>query len=215
MLRHIRGYTLIEVLIVITVLGILSAIAVVSWSGVVTSSNNQARLNDAKQWQSTFDLYRSRYLSYPIMPTDASTPAVACLGAVNSFPTSAGAISGGNTCGNYMSPSSGNSASTNGAIATAVAKVGKVPRNSHEDSGQTIVDKTFVGPIAYISQNANSGNVTVTARFLFYYKGSSCPTSPSVTTTQYTSAAFSSLSALNPTNGTIVCYIESTLNLSL
>ncbi len=201
-----RGFTLIEVAIVITVIGILTGIAIVSWGAYVNWSQDRTREADTRQWANTFDLYKSRYYVYPLMPTDMTTPTVACLGAVGSFPTSAGAPKGADKCGQYKSSTATTYASTTATLATEVTRMGKMPVNSHEDSGTTIVDKTLVGPIVYVTQSANTGTIPVKARYINFFKNT-CPSG--FTESTNLTIDFPLLAALKPVGSTArVCYIE-------
>lgn len=213
-----KGFTIVEILVVLTTMGILLAIGFVSWGAYTGWSQDRARESDAKQWASTFDLYKSRFFVYPVMPSSAATPGVECLGAVGSFPTSSGAATGASKCGQFKSSAANTFATSTNALSTAVTKISALPKNSHEDGGQTIYEKTLVGPIAYVTRSADTGTTTVTARFIQFFKGgTSCPngfTGP-VTNAQLTST-FPSLQSLRPSGVTVsICYLQSTTTISL
>lgn len=194
-------------------MGILLAIGLVSWGAYVGWSEDRARESDIQKWASTFDLYKSRFFVYPVMPTSSASSgaAVVCLGAVNSFPTAAGASTGANKCGQYKSSATSSFTTATAALTTEVSKVGDMPKNAHQDGGRTIYEKTLVGPIAYVTRTADSGTVTVTAKFLNFFKGD-CPTANGFVLSTNIAADFPRLSTVRPGSGTgstaKVCYLQ-------
>lgn len=170
MKRHYSGFTVVELIIVIVVIGILAAIVLVSWGNVVTGSRNTSRLQDMKSWMSTFDVYKSRFGAYPVLPT-GNTPSgdvAYCLGSFTST---------NNKCGQYNSSTATRylPASASSTLLTNVTKVnsrGKAPEN-----GGATVNSALAGPLVYLSQTTSSGTVTVTAKFIGFFEGTSCPSS--------------------------------------
>lgn len=75
------GFTIVEVIIVITVIGILAAISIVVFRGVQDRAYNTERLNEMKQWESIFKLYAAQEKKYPSVPDYGGY----CLG--SGFPT--------------------------------------------------------------------------------------------------------------------------------
>ena len=206
MTRERNGFTIVELLVVIVVIGILAGIALVSWSGVQLSAQNSAREQDTRQWAGTFDTYKARYIVYPLMPTNSTTPNVTCLGDTGTFPT-ATQTTGGSKCGQYKSSTTTSYASTSSSLKTEVTKVGTMLSNNGP-----VVENVLVGPIAYISQTANSGTIPVEADFINFFERA-CPTTDFIDATSNYSTKFPQLSTLLPSgSSTKVCYLKSTFS---
>lgn len=63
--RHARGFTIVELLIVIVVIAILAAISVVAYNGIQTRAKNTKTINAAVQWVKTLKLYNADTGSWP------------------------------------------------------------------------------------------------------------------------------------------------------
>ena len=74
--KKYTGFTIVELLIVIAVIAILATIVVVGWNGVSAQSRNTARASELETWKSTFELYKSRFGTYP----SVTTAGMYCLG---------------------------------------------------------------------------------------------------------------------------------------
>lgn len=214
-----RGYTLVELLIIIAVLGILVSIITMSWGGYINWSNDRARENDTRQWVTTFELYRSRFTVYPLMPVDSSTPTIACLGAVGSLPT-ASTNSGGDKCGQYASSVSTAYASTTSTLQPEIVRVGNMVKNSYEAAGRgPVLDNTLIGPVLYVAQTGASAPYTVTAYFINFFKSAPCPTSfiGPATASDMTSL-FPQIKDMKPASGpgssANICYLKSSFSYS-
>lgn len=75
---RIRGFTIIELLIVIVVIGILVSVVTISWSGAQARSRDSKRLADAKAIEAALESYRSNNNDYPAA---VATPASQLAGA--------------------------------------------------------------------------------------------------------------------------------------
>ena len=71
------GFTLVELLVVITILGVLAAIVLFNISGVSASAACNAMKTDGATIQSAADLYYNNTGKYPVTGGDTATPAAA------------------------------------------------------------------------------------------------------------------------------------------
>lgn len=62
------GFSLVELLVIITVIGILAGISAFSWSFVTANSFNTRTLNAMTSYRDAFVLYASNEKSYPQVP---------------------------------------------------------------------------------------------------------------------------------------------------
>lgn len=61
-----KGFTIVELLIVIVVIGILAAITIVAYNGIQTRARDNARISDLKNLQKIVELYKAENGSYPL-----------------------------------------------------------------------------------------------------------------------------------------------------
>ena len=71
-----RGFTIIELLIVIVIIGVLVAITAVSYTGITRSANEAAVKSDLKQARTALDLNKAKTGIYPVS-LSANIPAIA------------------------------------------------------------------------------------------------------------------------------------------
>ena len=62
--RNQKGFTLIELMIVIAIIGILAAIAIPQFSNYRTRANNAAALSDAKNYATAQEVYYTDWSTY-------------------------------------------------------------------------------------------------------------------------------------------------------
>lgn len=106
-----KGFTIVELLIVIVVIAILAAITLVAYNGVQRRATNTARMSEFAGWRKQFELYKAQFGSYPVIPDGYY-----CLGT--------GFVGG--VCQNDAGPDS-HAESGNTALMTELRKVGSLP----------------------------------------------------------------------------------------
>ena len=75
---HEKGFTLVELLIVIAIVGILGSIVLVTLSDSREKGRNAARITQIQEYRKAFELYYSDFGYYPRVEGSAS--AIMCLG---------------------------------------------------------------------------------------------------------------------------------------
>ncbi len=63
-----RGFTIVELLIVIVVIGILAAIVIVAFNGITVRARNAMWVSEFKGYQKLFMSYQASFGKYPSMP---------------------------------------------------------------------------------------------------------------------------------------------------
>lgn len=77
MLKNKNGFTIVELLVVIVVIGILASITVVAYGGIQRRAENTARVTEVRQYEKIFQLYKASFGSFPQNPSTAQNY---CLG---------------------------------------------------------------------------------------------------------------------------------------
>jgi prepilin-type N-terminal cleavage/methylation domain-containing protein len=75
--RIAQGFTIVELLIVIVVIGILAAITIVTYNGVTVRATNTSRMAELRQWEKLFAQY---YALNGLYPAPATSYGNYCLG---------------------------------------------------------------------------------------------------------------------------------------
>lgn len=130
--RKKEGFTIVELLIVVVVIGILAAIVIVAYNGITASANKVAITSELKQWHKLFQLYHAQYGQYPkpsATPTTGGGPGANiddgyCLG--TGFPQSGGT----KYCYAYSNTPWQVAESTGAILLTELSKVGTPPKDS-------------------------------------------------------------------------------------
>lgn len=130
--RKNAGFTIVELLIVIVVIGILAAIVIVAFNGINTRAQQTSIASELRQWDKLFALYKAQYGDYPIpaaSPTTDGGPGASilnmyCLG--TGFPD----VSGTRYCYAPGNPAYRAAESRGATLMTELAKVGAPPRDS-------------------------------------------------------------------------------------
>lgn len=131
-----RGFTLVELLIVIVVIGILAAISIVSYNGIQQRTLETARTAEAVTWEKVVRAYiGSKGQLPPTLQSVTDHEVFYCLG--TGFPTGAG---GQARCRDINSTSTGYLESDNTTLMNEFAAVATIP------SGEKRAENGTVGP---------------------------------------------------------------------
>lgn len=77
-MKNIKGFTFVELLVVITIIAVLMAIAAVSYSSTTKKSRDAKRVADMEQIRSALEICRSENGTYPL--TNEVTTSITCSG---------------------------------------------------------------------------------------------------------------------------------------
>ena len=64
--HRLKGFTIVELLIVIVVIAVLASVTVVAYNGIQTRAKNTAIISRANQWYKLLKLYKEEKGSYPL-----------------------------------------------------------------------------------------------------------------------------------------------------
>ena len=76
---HIAGFSLLEILVAITIMMVIAAIGVVSYTTVSRNARNSRRVSDLEQMRQALEMYRSDNGFYPV---EGNNESVATVGTV-------------------------------------------------------------------------------------------------------------------------------------
>ncbi len=77
--NHKRGFTLVELLVVVGVLGILASLALVSYTGAQKQGRDTQRKSDLKQYQTALEIFANKNSSlYPSRTTTVNASGTFC-----------------------------------------------------------------------------------------------------------------------------------------
>ena len=129
------GFTIIELLVVIVVIGILSTLVLVAYNGVQDRANNASRLSEINTWRKLFELYKAQNGTYPLMPDGGY-----CLG--TGFP--------GGKCRDYLA----NNVYTlteagSTALMDKIKTVAPIPQTSHVGVNETVGPYVYYGSMGW------------------------------------------------------------------
>jgi len=85
-----RGFTIVELLIVVVVIAILAAISIVAYTGIQQRAKNSSRIAVGDQWVKAFKLYEAQNGTKPPSLESAATGTKFCLG--TGFPVGGGGV---------------------------------------------------------------------------------------------------------------------------
>ena len=94
---HSKGFTIVELLIVIVVIGILAAITIVSYSGISTRAENTKTISGIEKYAKALQIYATNTGAYPITSYPCLGPLGSKCSDISSSPTNTCAGSGSAT----------------------------------------------------------------------------------------------------------------------
>lgn len=164
MLKRFKGFTIVELLIVIVVIGILATITIVAYNNVTTRADNARRMANLKGWSSLIQTYRAMN-GQDFSPTETWTNGddwggYYCLGL--DFPDS-------NRC---WSPWNSNSTNESASLMAALKSAGTLPAQYYEDNN--LPDGFGYGPIVYYESDGTGTPISI--EFISeWFHGTTCP----------------------------------------
>lgn len=181
------GFTMVELVIVIVVIGTLSAIGVATYNGVNSRTLNANRVSEFRNWVKLFKIYKSTYGNYPDVPKGTATdPITYCLG--TGFPNGS---DNQPRCRDYTwaCDHAANAACTSFPVSNAAPLMAEFAKLGNISSTDKIPVNGTVGPYAEYYQ----WNISIQG----WFSGSSASDCPSGTTYSWTDG-----------NGRVACYIS-------
>jgi len=157
-----KGFTIVELLIVIVVIAILAAISVVAYNGLQQRSTNSQIVSEANQAVKLLKAYYAINNTYPAITNGANSVCV------------------GEGFTNYTGDSNGDCWDTKSSVYrsvdpnfnTALAAVGKL-NSSSKPTISYAASVSFTGPV--FSTPAETGNATGTYVVRYWVYGTTCP----------------------------------------
>lgn len=139
MISRSRGFTIVELLIVIVVIAVLAAITIVAFNGIQERAANAARLTEIRQIATLLDLYKAQFGDYPAMNTWTGY----CIG-------------GGYPDGVCRDPNGATAyPESNTTVTNELLKVGSLPSGPHK----RITEWSAVGPYIQVDGDPNTFNL--------------------------------------------------------
>lgn len=170
--RRNRGFTIVELLIVMVLIGILAAIVVVAFSGVQQRAQNADRMHEGKSVMKLFAAYNALNSRYPDQPEGGYCPGLGYPAGHDGQPR----------CRDFTSPSGASGVSgwnflesDNASLLTALRTVGTIPQKTKVPVTGTD-GQQFVGP--YIQFNNYNATPDIEQRQLYIFlqgQSESCP----------------------------------------
>lgn len=121
MIKVTKGFTIVELLIVVVVIAILAAITVVAYNGIQDRTLQSARIDEVRKWERLLISYATLKGQYP----PAMVPGSACLG--EGYPDTSG-----NGVGNCWDLHVAGHTSENASLNAQLREVGSLPNNTRQ-----------------------------------------------------------------------------------
>lgn len=141
-----KGFTIVELLIVIVIIGILAAIVIVAYNGIQTKAQQSAIQEEMVEWQKLFQAYKAVNGDYP-SPSPGSDPTTS--GGPGSSVKDDYCLGTGFPNGYCLVDQSGNpfsvAESTGSALISQLSTVGSLPPNSKK----YVYASVLVGPYLF------------------------------------------------------------------
>ncbi|MFH0749862.1 MAG: prepilin-type N-terminal cleavage/methylation domain-containing protein [Candidatus Gottesmanbacteria bacterium] len=83
-----QGFTLMEILVAISIIAVLTAIGIVSYTSINKNARNAKRRSDIEQMRSALELYRSDFGYYPAVNTGGLNAASNLVGVIDAYMSS-------------------------------------------------------------------------------------------------------------------------------
>lgn len=162
-IRTKPGFTIVELLIVIVVIGILAAITIVAYNGIQTRARNVSRASEGTQAAKLLASYKAQNGNFPSL----SSGQVSCIG--SGFPNFNG--DGLTDCWDVRIVG-GFTFHPDATFNSQLALMGSIPNGDRTVVEYPFDGNGFVGPV-YIA--AGGPDSTGTAYVRFFQEGTSCP----------------------------------------
>lgn len=133
MRKSTSGFTIVELIVIVVVIGIIAGIVIVAYGGIQKATLNEQRRSELLGWKTTFEKYKAANGQYPVMANGGY-----CLG--TSFPNG--------KCRNYDSSTNVYLEADSVALMTALASYNPPPIGT-----RVPVENVTVGPYADYSNS--------------------------------------------------------------
>jgi prepilin-type N-terminal cleavage/methylation domain-containing protein len=140
MRKSTSGFTIVELIIVVVVIGIIATIVIVSYNGIQKSTLNQQRIAEFFGWKTTFEKYKAANGAYP-----AVADAGYCLG--TDFP--------GGKCRDYKASSTNTYTEADSTTLAAALAPYDPPQQGPRVGVEAPNDSGTIGPYAIYTSNGN------------------------------------------------------------
>lgn len=132
--KRLKGFTIVELLIVIVVIGILATIVIIAFNGVQTRATNTSRIAEIRSYERIFESYRA--LQNGVLPDVPQGNY--CLG--TGFPTGQ-TLTTQKVCRDWKSGDAAVTATESGSavLMTELNKAGVVNNNDHNNTSEDTI----------------------------------------------------------------------------